>query len=102
MKKVVEKTGPGRPETIAPEIRKHIVLCRTMTPKSFTDYILPKVQDKMRGGVTTDAATVKKQKATIYQTVLRVRGAAIEAGKKVNFQGRKNSKGELKLKWVRG
>ncbi len=99
--KVEQKTGPGRPETIAPEIRKSIALCRTMTPKKFVEHIFPKVQGKMRGGVTTDAATVKKQKNTIYQTVLRVKNEAIEAGKRVEYMGKKNSKGELKRKWVR-
>lgn len=97
--KAVKKAGRGRPSTISPIVKKHIVQLRNKTPNEFVEMIFPEAQAVMKGGITDDAKVVKAQRVTLYQTVLREQKKALEQGKKVSFQGRKVN-GEVKTKWI--
>ena len=89
----------GRPQTVRPEIRKHSLLFISRTPKELVQIILPKVQAKMRGGVTDDPQIIKRQSASLYQQIIQFKKQAKEDNKKIDFRGRMVN-GQLKKAWL--
>jgi hypothetical protein len=100
MSKTKTKTNPiGRPESVAPIIRKHALLFISKTPNEILDIIFPQLQPKMRGGVTDDPQIIRKQRTSAYQQLIRFKKHAKEDGKKISFRGREIA-GVRKFAWI--
>jgi hypothetical protein len=98
--KTQNKPTRGRPQTIAPLIKKNLVHLRTHTPKEFENRFFSEAQPLLKGGVTDDPNIVAAQKRCFYQTILKEKRRALAAGKKVEFQGRVVA-GTKKFGWIR-
>lgn len=90
----------GRPPTITPILKTHSLLFISKTSHELVDILFPKVQDKMRGGVTDDPIRIKAQKVSLYQSIIRFRKAAAEGNKKIAFRGRKGEDGIVRTRWI--
>lgn len=101
MSKTKTKTNPiGRPESVAPIIRKHALLFISKTPNEILDIIFPQLQPKMRGGVTDDPSVIRRQRVSAYQQIIQYKKQAKEDGKTgINFKGRIVN-GVLKKSWI--
>jgi hypothetical protein len=85
----------GRPATVSVTIKNNLVLFPTLTNKELVSHFIDnqEIRSMMKGGLDGD---IEKQKKSLYVTVRKIRE---EGG--LEFNGRENAKGEMKMKWVR-
>lgn len=94
------KTNPiGRPQTILPVLRKNSLLFISKTPKELVAILMPQVQAKMRGGLTSDPEVIRRQSVSLYQQIIQFKKRAQADGKKIGFAGRMVN-GVKKTAWI--
>ena len=89
----------GRPQTILPVLRKNSLLFISKTPKELVKILMPQVQAKMRGGVTSDPEVIRRQETSLYQQIIQYKKRAKEDGKSISFKGRMVN-GVKKTAWI--
>ena len=90
----------GRKSIILPTLKKNVLAFLTNTDMELAVKFLPLVQEKMKGGLSTDPTIIKKQITSLHMGIYKFRQKGIAEGKKIAFKGRKVN-GVVRTKWLK-